>query len=103
MVNSCINRNDKQIIEANYIKNNKSFKINKILRTEGFMGLDEEDYITFFALNKAINNYVTQEDYLVHRFVDNQYLSSVFNFVKVFSEIIMECKKNKGTNRRDKN
>ena len=79
-VNSCINKKVKERIETYYIKTKNAFKINKILRTVGISGLSDEDYITFFALNQAINNYKTKEDYLVHRYVDNNYLICVFNF-----------------------
>ena len=80
MANSCINKKDKERIERYYIKTKNAFKINKILRTEGISGLSDEDYKTFFALNQAINNYKTEKDYLVHRYVDNNYLICVFNF-----------------------
>ena len=79
--NSIIERRDRNIIEANYIKNKKSFNLNNILRTKGIEGLNEEEYKTFFALTKVISNYQTQEEYLAHRFVDDNYLKSVFNFV----------------------
>ena len=80
IVNSRIEKNVINIIEANYTKNKNAFKINNILRTKGIEGLDDKDYETFYALNKAINNYETEEDYLVHRYVDDNYLISMFNF-----------------------
>ena len=79
--NSFIERQDRKIIEANYIKNKKAFNLNNILRTKGFEGLSEEEYETYFTLTKVINDFETQEDYLAHRFVDDNYLKGVFNFV----------------------
>ena len=103
--NSHVEENVRSVIESNYIKNKKSFELNKILRTEGIPGLNDEDYETFFALTKAIQNYQTEEDYLVHRYVDNNYLKSVFNFdptndleynLKVIKEQINSIKVEKG-------
>ena len=78
--NSRIEEEDRSIIETNYIGNKKSFDINRILRIKGKEGLSEEDYQTYFTLTKVINNYETEDDYLTHRYVDNNYLKIVFNF-----------------------
>ena len=80
MANSFVGEKDRERIETYYIKTKNAFKINNILRTKGPSGLSDEDYKTYFALNQAINNYVTQEDYLVHRYVDDNYIKDVFNF-----------------------
>ena len=78
--NSMIEEEDRSIIEKNYIGKNKSFDINRILRIKGKEGLSEEDYQTYFTLTRVINNYETEQNYMAHRFVDNNYLKSVFNF-----------------------
>ena len=80
IANSVVGKKERERIETYYIKTENSFKINNILRTKGPSGLNDEDYKTYFALNQAINNYVTEEDYLVHRYVDNNYIKNVFNF-----------------------
>ena len=81
VANSCVGDHDKNIIEEKYIKTKNAFKINNILRTKGIEGLNEEDYDVFYSLNNAIQSYETQEDYLVHRYVDNNYLKDTFNFI----------------------
>jgi hypothetical protein len=43
--------------------------------------LDEKDLELFYALNNAINSHKTTENYLVFRYVDNEYLKHVFNFI----------------------
>ena len=80
LANSFVGQKDRERIETFYIKTKNAFKINNILRTKGPSSLSDEDYKTYFALNQAINNYKTEEDYLVHRYVDNNYLKNVFNF-----------------------
>ena len=80
VANSKVGVDDRSIIEKNYTKNPNSFKLNAILRTKGVDGLDEDDYETFYALYKAIKSYKTEEDYLVHRYVDNHYLKGTFKF-----------------------
>ena len=80
LANSFVGQKVRERIETFYIKTKNAFKINNILRTKGPSSLSDEDYKTYFALNQAINNYKTEEDYLVHRYVDNNYLKNVFNF-----------------------
>lgn len=80
VANSRVKNDDKILIEKNYIKTNNAFKINKILRTQGMIGLNEEDYKLFYILTKVIKSFKTEEDYLVYRFVGNDYIISVFNF-----------------------
>ena len=75
-----VEEEDRSIIENNYIGKTKSFDINRILRIKGKEGLSEEDYQTYFTLTRVINNYETEQNYMAHRFVDNNYLKSVFNF-----------------------
>ena len=79
--NILVQEEDKMLISNNYIQTKNAFKINNILRTEGYEGLSEENYKTFFALNKAIQNYKTKEDYMAYRYVDNNYLKDTFNFI----------------------
>jgi len=79
--NILVQEEDKMLISNNYIQTKNAFKINNILRTEGYEGLSEENYKTFFALNKDIQNYKTKEDYMAYRYVDNNYLKDTFNFI----------------------
>ena len=78
--NTEINEEDRDIIEKNYIKNRHSMEFNKILRTLGPFGLNEEDLKLFYALNNVINSQETKKNYLVYRYVDNNFLKNVFNF-----------------------
>ena len=78
--NTEINEEDRDIIEKNYIKNRHSMEFNKILRTLGPFGLNEEDLKLFYALNNVINSQETKENYFVYRYVDNNFLKNVFNF-----------------------
>ena len=71
---------DRGIIEKQYLRNKDSFRFNNILRTIGPFGLNEQDLELFNALNKAIYSNETTESYEVYRYVDNEYLKSVFNF-----------------------
>lgn len=73
--------NDKNIIETYYVGKKNSFKINKILRTQGPLGLDEEDKNLYDVLNKVIREYQTEKDYFVYRYVDYNYIRDVFNFI----------------------
>ena len=81
IANSVVGIEDRDIIEERYLKNKDSFRFNNILRTVGPFGLDEKDLELFNALNNAINSYKTKENYLVYRYVDNEYLKHVFNFI----------------------
>ena len=79
--NNKVNEEDRDIIEKLYIQNKHSQEFNKILRTLGPFGLDEEDLQLFYALNNVINSQTMKKNYLVYRYVDNNYLRSVFNFI----------------------
>ena len=81
LADSFVETGDRDIIEERYLKNKDSFRFNNILRTVGPFGLDEKDLELFYALNNAINSYKTTENYLVFRYVDNEYLKHVFNFI----------------------
>ena len=72
---------DLKIIERDYIGTPNSFKINEILRKIGPNGLDFEQLELYNALTRAINNNRAEENYKVHRYVDNDYLRDVFNFI----------------------
>lgn len=72
---------DKKIIEKKYIKNTESFRFNKILRTQGPFGLNEEDLKLFYALLDAINSQQINKNLLAFRYVNNNYLKNVFNFI----------------------
>ena len=91
--NSKLGADEISIIENNYIKTKNAFNLNKILRTKGIDGLNEEDYETFYALNKAIKNYKTEQDYLVHRYVDNYYLKDTFQFDPSDDDIMFNLEK----------
>ena len=71
---------DLKIIERDYVKNTNSQVFNNKLRMFGPMGLNEEEIQLYNALMRAINSNRTKENYLVHRFVWNDYLENVFNF-----------------------
>ena len=71
---------DLKIIERDYVKNINSQVFNNKLRMFGPMGLNEEEIQLYTALMRAINSNRTKENYLVHRFVWNDYLENVFNF-----------------------
>ena len=81
VANSFVGVEDRDIIEMKYLKNKDSFRFNNILRTIGQEGLDINDYDLFNALNNAINSRKTKRNYLVYRYVDNEYLKNVFNFI----------------------
>ena len=80
VANSCVGNDDKKLINKEYIKSQKSFVINNILRTKGILGLNEEQYKLFYILNKVIKSLNTEEDYMAYRYVDNNYIKSVFLF-----------------------
>ena len=71
---------DLDIIESGYLQNKNSYKINAILRVSGPNGLDDEQFNIYNALTKAINLNRTEENYLAHRYVGNDYLENVFKF-----------------------
>ena len=71
---------DLKIIERDYVKNTNSQVFNNKLRMFGPMGLNEEEIQLYNALMRAIYSNRTKENYLVHRFVWNDYLENVFNF-----------------------
>ena len=77
---SDIPKPDLDIIERLYIKNQYSREFNRKLRMFGPMGLNEEDIKLYDALMGVINSHKTSENFLVHRFVKNDYLECVFNF-----------------------
>ena len=80
IANTFIPKEDLIIIERDYVKNKNSQVFNNKLRMLGPMGLNEEEIQLYNALMRAINSNRTKEDYLVHRFVWNNYLENVFNF-----------------------
>ena len=75
-----IDKDDLDIIEKLYVQNNYSREFNRKLRMFGIMGLNEEDIKLYSALMGVINSHKTQQNFLVHRFVKDDYLESVFNF-----------------------
>ena len=78
--NKGISEHDLNIIEKLYVRNLYSREFNRILRLYGPMGLDEEGIELYQALMEAINSYKTPQNFLVHRFVKDDYLENVFNF-----------------------
>ena len=83
--NSFVVKEDLNIIERLYVKNKNSQIFNNKLRMFGPMALDEEEIKLYNALMEAINSNRTEQNYLVHRFVKNDYLESVFNFKPTFN------------------
>ena len=79
--NSFVGIEDRDNIEEIYLKYKDSFRFNNIWRTVGTFCLDEKDLELFNALNNTINSQKTTENYLVFRYVDNEYLKHVFNFI----------------------
>ena len=82
--NSFIENEDLKIIERYYTKNKNSQVFNNKLRMFGPMALREEDIKLYNALMRAINSNRTKENYIVHRFVRNDYLENTFNFKPSF-------------------
>jgi serine/threonine protein kinase len=82
--NSFIENEDLKIIERYYTKNKNSQVFNNKLRMFGPMALSEEDIKLYNALMRAINSNRTKENYIVHRFVRNDYLENTFNFKPSF-------------------
>ena len=76
-----VDKGDKNMIEKKYLRNNDSFAFNKILRMKGPFGLNEEQLKLFYALLDAINSQKINKKLLVYRYVDNNYLKNVFNFI----------------------
>ena len=82
--NSFIENEDLKIIERYYTKNKNSQVFNNKLRMFGPMALSEEDIKLYNALMSAINSNRTKKNYIVHRFVRNDYLENTFNFKPSF-------------------
>ena len=82
--NSFIENEDLKIIERYYTKNKNSQVFNNKLRMFGPMALSEEDIKLYNALMRAINSNRTKENYIVQRFVRNDYLENTFNFKPSF-------------------
>ena len=79
-----VENEDLKIIERYYTKNKNSQVFNNKLRMFGPMALSEEDIKLYNALMRAINSNRTKENYIVHRFVRNDYLENTFNFKPSF-------------------
>ena len=82
--NSLVENEDLKIIERYYTKNKNSQVFNNKLRMFGPMALSEEDIKLYNALMSAINSNRTKKNYIVHRFVRNDYLENTFNFKPSF-------------------
>ena len=62
------------------MRNQYSREFNRKLRIFGTMGLKEEDIKIYNVLMEIKNSNNTSQNFLVHRFVKNDYIESVFNF-----------------------
>jgi hypothetical protein len=79
--NCFINEEDLNTIETMYVKNKYSQTFKDKLRRFCPMGLNETDIKLYDALMKVINSNKTKQNYLVHRFVRNDYLENTFGFI----------------------
>ena len=87
--NSGIDKKDLNIIETLYVKNKNSQILNTKLRNFGPIAMNEEDIKLYDALMEEINFNKTSKNYLVYRFVNNDFLESVFGIFLVIIFIII--------------